>query len=255
MEYFMESTSLAPKPPVQFKNLPLLQNSYNEYETTNIKLLNNFKKFNPNGHNLICSYRSVGLEFENELLIVGKNPYCWWEDFSIKELYDNGGEYIFHNKVLCNNKEIESSYPPFYYHNYDNDPFWDCIDDVVPELCRLELKADWPGHVALTYLYKIAYSNKRSLSEKTRLTQLELCKKLFQIELSILKPKRILFLIGMKCAHEFLDFHESSSSDNIVCSIKDYEFGTHNAHVVVTVHPKKCRRENLARDIINAFES
>ena len=96
MEYFMESTSLAPKPPVQFKsgdcylnkqiqNLTLLQNPYQMYETINIDLLNKFRKFNPYGHKLICCYRSVGLEFDNELLIVGKNPYCWWEDFSVKE--------------------------------------------------------------------------------------------------------------------------------------------------------------------------
>src|ERR1017187_9549766 len=115
MEYFMKSICVAPKFPGQ--KLTPLQNSYRMLETTNIELLNKFKKFNPNGHKLICSCMSVGTEYDNELLIVGKNPSCWWEAFSVKELHDNGAEYIYKNKARYPEKKIDDPYPPNYFTN------------------------------------------------------------------------------------------------------------------------------------------
>ena len=52
-------------------------------DAININLLNHFKMYKSKGHNLFCSYMSVGNKYKNELLVVGREPSYWWENFSI----------------------------------------------------------------------------------------------------------------------------------------------------------------------------
>jgi hypothetical protein len=40
----------------------------------NIQLLAKFKKYNANGNKLYCSYMTVGQQYENELLVIGRQP-------------------------------------------------------------------------------------------------------------------------------------------------------------------------------------
>jgi hypothetical protein len=118
-------------------------------------------------------------------------------------------------------------------------------------ICKNE--TNWSSYIALTYLYKIAYSSKTYLLEKPRKMQFEHCREMFELELSILKPKRILFLTGMKYAQDFLGLSDCSGLEDCVCPLEEFDFGFHKAQTVVSVHPKKYHRKELVDLILPGF--
>jgi hypothetical protein len=120
----------------------------------------------------------------------------------------------------------------------NNDPFWNCVKEIVFELGISENDTNWASSIALTYLYKIAYCSKTYSSEKLRTTQFEYCKVLFQLELLRLKPKRVLFLTGMKYAQDFLDLTYRTVP---------------KAQTVVSGNPRMYKRSELVKSILNEF--
>ena len=243
--------------------------SYNMLDVLNIQLLEKFKMYNSNGHNLFCSYMFAGKKYSKELLVIGREQYYWWEDFSIEELRVRGPEYIYKNKVHLKNNVFESSRPRNFVpelsgnikrrskcktlFNPLNDSFSGCTKEIVRELGISKNETNWSSHIALSYLYKIAYSSSIYLPEKPRIMQFEHCKEIFQIELSILRPKRILFLSGMKYAQDFLELSDCSGLEDCVCPLGEFDYGFHKAQTVVSVHPKKYKREKLVKKIIKGF--
>jgi hypothetical protein len=221
-----------------------------------IELLHKFRKYNSNGNKLFCSYMAAGQNYENELLVIGREPFYWREEFSTEELNEKGPEYIFKVKVfhpgifgldsLCplsyvtdlwGDTKNRSCYNTLY--NSFHDPFWGCIKDVVLKLGICKNESNWSSFIALTYLYKIAFSSKSYLLEKPRKMQFELCKEMLQLELSILKPKRVLFLTGMKCAQGFLNLPGNLEFNDCVCNLGEFYYGVHKARTVVSINPKK----------------
>jgi hypothetical protein len=250
-----------------------LQNGFPDtiLDYLNIDLLKKFKMYNSKGNNLFCSYMSVGQKYENELLIIGREPLYWPEDFSIEELNKRGEENIFRTKVyhhaifgndspcplkyvtdLWGDTELRKKYNTSY--NSMLDPFWSCIKDVVLKLGICKDETNWPSSIALTYLYKIAFSTCSYLREKPRMIQFEHCKEMFLLELSILKPKRILFLTGMKNAQDFLEFPNSLNLEELVWNLGEIEYGSHKARTVVSVNPKRYHRDKLVNLILAGFK-
>src|ERR1035437_8212167 len=82
-------------------NLIPMKDSDTLLDSLNISVLKEFKKYKTKGHNLFCSYMSVGNKYKNELLVVGREPSYWWENFSIEELEVKGPEFIFNTKIRC----------------------------------------------------------------------------------------------------------------------------------------------------------
>ncbi|MDR3611209.1 MAG: hypothetical protein P4L27_11645 [Ignavibacteriaceae bacterium] len=80
-------------------NLNCLNSSDLLLDSINVNLLKHFEKYKSKGHNLFCSYMSVGNNYKNELLVVGREPSYWWEKFSIEEIAAMGPEFIFNTKV------------------------------------------------------------------------------------------------------------------------------------------------------------
>jgi hypothetical protein len=68
------------------------------------------------------------------------------------------------------------------------------------------------------------------------------CKEMLQLELSILKPKRILFLTGMKHAQDFLNLSDCKYLEKYVCPLGEF-----------SVNPKKYPREELVNLILEGF--
>jgi hypothetical protein len=116
-----------------------------------ILLFNTFKKYNTKGKNISCSYMSEGCKYENELLVIGRQPSYWRGEFSPVELIDSEPEYLFKVKVqhpaiyglnsLCplsyvidlwGNTENRRGYHTLY--NTNNDPFWCCVKEVIMNL-------------------------------------------------------------------------------------------------------------------------
>src|ERR1035441_9425976 len=64
-----------------------------------IMLLNKFKMYNSKGNNLCCSYMSVGQNYENELLVIAREPSYWPDHFTIEDLNKMGPEHIYKTKV------------------------------------------------------------------------------------------------------------------------------------------------------------
>jgi hypothetical protein len=89
--------------------------------------------------------------------------------------------------------------------------------------------------------------------DKPRMMQLEHCKEIFELEISVLRPKRILFLTGMKYARDFLNLSDCSGLEDCVCPLGEFDFGFHKAQTVVSVHPKKYRRKELVDLILKGF--
>jgi hypothetical protein len=151
---------------------------------------------------------SVGQKYKNELLVIGREPSYWPAVFSTEELNEMGAEYIFNTKVRYH--AINTSY------NSMLDPFWGCTKEILIKLGICQNETNWSSYIALSYLYKIAFSNNRYLMDKPRMMQLEYCKEIFELEISALRPKRILFLTGMKYARDFLNLSDCSGLEDCV---------------------------------------
>ncbi len=123
----MRSDSLAPKLSFQFdsNNQQLKKIPGNLLDALYIQLLNKFKMYNSKGNKLFCSYMSVGQKYQNELLIIGREPNYWPACFSPVELTNGGEVDVFRTKVLYHNLLGKDSLYPFLYTSY-NDPFWCC---------------------------------------------------------------------------------------------------------------------------------
>jgi hypothetical protein len=98
---------------------------------------------------------SEGCKYENELLVIGRQPSYWPGEFSPAELIESELEYLFKVKVqypaiyglnsLCplsyvidlwGHTENRRGYHTLY--NSNNDPFWCCVKEVIMNLgiCR-----------------------------------------------------------------------------------------------------------------------
>ena len=218
-----------------------------------LQLLNKFKKYNSHGHKLLCSYMSAGEKYQNGLLVIGREPFYWHEEFSPEEIYRRGAQYVFDSKVLQHgaNELISPS------HNFScnsfNDPFLKCIKEVVMQLGICRQHENWSSYIALTYLFKLAFSRKGYLPEKPRNIQIELCREILHLELSILKPKRVLFLTGMKYMKEFLNLSDDVELTGYVHNLGEFDYGIHKAQTVITVNPVNCPRQKLVSMILERF--
>jgi hypothetical protein len=219
-----------------------------------IDLLKQFQRYNSNSNKLICSYLSAGKKYKNELLVIGREPSWWREEFSPEEISTRGPEYIYENKVLrpgVSGLASSCRYNISYISLHD--PFWMCIKDVAANLGICQNKNNWSSYIALTYLYKLAYSNKEYLSAKPGNIQFEYCREMLHLELSILKPKRVLFLTGIKLTQQFLKLPRLSLLQDNVCSLGEYDFGLHKAQTVITINPRNCPRKELVKQILKSF--
>ena len=250
-------------------NLIRMKNSDLLLDAININLLKEFKKYKSKGHKLFCSYMSVGNKYKNEILVVGREPSYWWENFSIEELATKGPEFIFENKIRFFANGLHFPHPLNLFtdpwgvtkqrgkyktsYNPENDPFWCCVKEIVLELGICENDTTWASCIALTYLYKIAYCSKTYSSEKLRTTQIEYCKEMFQLELLSLKPKRVLFLTGMKYVREFLGLTDYSDREDCVYNLGEFDYGSHIAQTVVSGNPRMFKRSELVKSILNEF--
>lgn len=213
---------------------------------------------------------SAGQKYKNELLVIGREPFYWREEFSPEEISGRGPEYVFDYKVLQPGLSGLSSPCPLSYvidlwgntakrssyntsYNSLHDPFWKCIKDVVLKLGICQNKENWSSYIALTYLFKLAYSNKEYLSAKPRNIQFEYCREMLHLELSILKPKRVLFLTGIKFVQEFLKIPGLTGLHDNACSLGEYDYGLHKAQTVITVNPRNCPQKELVNLILKRF--
>jgi hypothetical protein len=76
---------------------------------------------------------------------------------------------------------------------------------------------------------------------------------MLHLELSILKPKRVLFLTGIKFAQEFLKLPGLAGLQDNACSLGEYDYGLHKAKTVIAVNPFGYHRENLVNLILRKF--
>jgi hypothetical protein len=219
-----------------------------------IDLLKQFQRYNSNANKLLCSYMSAGQKYKNELLVIGREPLYWREEFSPEEISVRGPEYVFDNKVLQPGLSgLSSSCRYNILYNSLHDPIWMCIKDVVINLGICQNKENWSSCIALTYLYKLAYCNKEYLSQKPMSIQFEYCREMLHLELSILKPKRVLFLTGMNFAQQFLKLPRLTALGDNVCSLGEYDYGLHKAQTVITINPRNCPRKELVNLILKRF--
>lgn len=220
------------------------ESHYTTLDFLTILLLKQFKMYNSKGNNLCCSYMSVGQNYENELLVIAREPFSWPSQFTIEELNEMGPEHIFQTKVYPFQNTLNNS---------ALDSFWSCIKEVVMKLGICKDETNWSSCIALTYLYKIAYSSNRYLPPKPKEMQFEHCREILHLELSTLKPKRILFLTGMKHAQDFLYLSDCSGLEDCVCPLGHFEYEFDKVKTVVSVHPKKYPRKELVDLILKGF--
>jgi hypothetical protein len=224
-------------------------------DSLTILLLKQFQTYNSKGNKLCCSYMSVGQNYENELLVIAREPSYWPGQFTIEELNKMEPKNIFKTKVYP--KTMSGYDSSSHFHNtlyYSRlDPFWGCVKEVVMKLGICKDETNWSSCIALTYLYKIAYSSNRYLPEKSREMQFEHCREILHLELLKLRPKRILFLTGMKHAQDFLYLSDCSGLEDCVCPLGDFDYEFAKIKTVVSVHPKKYSRKELVDLILAGF--
>jgi len=252
------------------ENLPYGINPDRIYAQKYIELLNNFTSYKAKEKQLICSYPLAGYKYESELLVISREASWWPERFTINELDEKGSEYIYHSKArlpgayavrkVCPMNFVhdlwgETSETYLYNTEYRTnvDPFWLCVKEVVKGLDISKNDKEWASYLSVTNLFKVVYGAGRCLYDKPMQMQRKLCKELLKLEIYMGQPKRILFLTGMKYAKDFLELPEEAKTGNDIVSIKKYNYGFHKADTIISVNPRKYRKERLVNTILRGF--
>jgi len=240
------------------------------YNEKYLELLNKISRFNAHENVLSGSYPIAGYKYDNDLLIIGREAPWWVGKFSVHELDVKGAEEVFRERVnlpgayavrkACPMEFVkdlwgETKYRQLYNSSYNTktDSFWVCAKEIVKGLGISCAGDDWASYLSLSYLYKISFADINFLTEKLRLLQLEICKELFKLELYMGRPRRILFLTGMKAAKDFLGLTEDVCPEDSIVNLGVFDYGIHRAETVVSANPKKYSKAELAEAVLRGF--
>lgn len=211
--------------------------------------------------------------YDKELMVVGRAVNRWAEGVMPSELavVPSATDYaatIFESAVgeddQCPMLWVTNRWgkPPTSDSNYNTkkSAFWRVIRSVVGGSHIANTDEDtWPSHLVWSNLYKVAPEEGGNPSSTLRDIQLPGCISLFQQEISVYLPRRLLLLTGLDWAKPFLQniaptFTPVSAYPYVeaIAEITHGSGGT--SKVVVATHPQGKSESNWVQEVIKAFQ-
>jgi len=208
-----------------------------------------------------------GNEYSHELMVVGRSVNGWNPQFSLRDLEkDKASEII--DKVFTPEKWLDPDDPiifdnPILWfsknwgrrngYNTKRSAFWRVIHSIVKELGVADVSSSaWPSFICWSNLYKVSPAERGNPSEKLMKTQHNICARILRKEVTVWKPRRVLFLTGMTWAEPFLNEMEFRPGENLPPDPIEADGTIFNrSKVVVGPHPQ-CKPEKPLVDSIKA---
>ena len=144
-------------------------------------------------------------------------------------------------------------------YNTKRSAFWRVIRRVTDQLQVADRHLrDWPSHLVWSNLYKLSPWRGKNPSRKLRYVQLAGCQALFQLEIGIYRPKRLLLLTGRHWAVPFLDAlgaKELSGANRYVrCAGQLQLPDAGQTRFVVACRPEGKPERLWTEDVLQAFQ-
>ena len=205
-----------------------------------------------------------GDHYDNELMVVGRAVNGWTQGIFPAELNTPISRKKYAEKIYrtvtrqdgCPMEWVTDCWGNQEGYNTKKSAFWSVIRTVVGELEIACIdQHTWPSHIVWSNLYKLAPEKGGNPNNTLCNVQLSGCCSLFELELSIYNPKRLLLLTGLGWAGPFL---------KNICSIRQIEqthveaigklnIGKQTTKVVVATHPQAKPENDWVQEILQGF--
>ncbi len=227
---------------------------------------------------------SVGVEYTRELMVVGRAPNGWASGWLPQQLQEPSSvQKVLHETIasvtppegiLCPRKWVvdlwgtRGIFNTTYKAAYDpnRSAFWRTIRQVVERFQLANIHGGpWSSCIAYSNLYKIAPANGGNPSQGLSTLQLLHCQRLLDLEISIYKPKKILFLTGwLYWAKDLLPNWTPTATFSTADTFPAFELVKAIGHMhygndgvgkmVVAAHPQCKNESNWVNEVVRAFQ-
>ena len=195
----------------------------------------------------IVGFMSVkGNLYNRELMVVGRAVNGWTDDTILPSQLAEPNECRRYSEVVKRNSSGDARDCPMqwvqdYWQNPEgyrtiDSAFWRVIRQVMEGLNIAFENDPWPSHLVWSNLYKVAPAEGGNPGNGLCHVQLKGCKSLFDTELNIYRPSRVLLLTGWDWAGDFVksDCRTHSNTGFVEATGRRKE-----TSIVVAKHPQR----------------
>ena len=134
-------------------------------------------------------------------------------------------------------------------YNINRSPFWNYTKEIHAKLYRSSPER-WFESIAWSNLYKVSPSKGNPSAKSLRL-QKDICSKILDYEIDVIKPTHILFETGYNWVFENITINGEKCDNGHVEWIGTYK----KAKCVISCRPERKNKEEFADHIVKAFNS
>lgn len=134
-------------------------------------------------------------------------------------------------------------------YNINRSPFWNYTRDIHAKLTQSSSER-WFESIAWSNLYKVSPSKGNPSAKSLRL-QKDICSKILDYEIDVIKPTHILFETGYNWVFENITINGEKRVNGHVEWIGTYK----DAKCIISCRPEFREKTNFVNDIVEAFES
>ena len=187
--------------------------------------------------------------YNRRLMIVGRAVYGGPGEISPSQLAEP-------DKRRCYSKIVQRNYsgdaddcPMEWVKNYSS-PFWRVIREVMEGLGIASENDPWFSYLVWSNLYKVSPAKGGNPGNRLCRIQLNGCKSLFDAELAIYRPSRLLLLAGWDWAGDFV---ESDCRTHNNAGSVEATGQRRKTRIVVATHPQGKSEAEWVTDVLAAF--
>ena len=207
---------------------------------------------------LVGFWSLTGSHWSGDLMVVGRFVNGWTAHERFDDIVDlsKRDQFVKHlittefHQAPCPTTKFWRELCERHYRS----PFWYAIRDVS---AALRLGEDWISKLVYSSLYRLGPKTGNPSSSLCSL-QLDGCRKLFQYELELRHPRRVLIMTGRNWAKPFLEamrMKERTPGDlRYVDYVGDFLGAPGSVRIVVSKHPQGKRRQPLVAEVLSAFD-
>ena len=206
--------------------------------------------------------------YDRQLMVVGRAVNGWTDDTILPSQLAEPDKRRRYSKMVERNSskgnfsEDAKDCPMKWVQDYWQNPnpncyntrrsaFWRAILKVMEGLEIAAENGPWPSYLVWSNLYKVSPAKGRNPGNRLCRIQLNGCKSLFDAELDIYRPSRLLLLAGWDWAKDFVtsDCRTDSNAGFVEATGRRKE-----ASIVVAKHPQRKPEGKWVKDVLAAFD-
>ncbi len=197
--------------------------------------------------------------YRRELMVVGRSANGWTDAIPPSQLAEPDKCVCYSEVVKKNSSGSSKACPMKWVKDYWQNPegyntkrsaFWRAILKVMEGLEIAFENDPWPSHLVWSDLYKVSPAKGGNPGNRLCRVQLKGCKSLFDTELDIYQPSRLLLLAGWDWAKDFVasDCRTHSNTGFVEATGRRKE-----TRIVVARHPQGKLEGEWVENVLAAF--